>query len=129
MLPQVGIGGCAPNPKKLSPASNKIAEAKFDEASTNIGPTILGKICLLMIRVLLNPKERAASIYSTCFKLKTWPRTRRATSTHMDKPTAIKICQSPLPKAKDIAITNSNAGNAHNMFISQLKAASAQPPK
>ena len=30
-MPQLGIGGCAPNPKKLSPVSNKIAEAKFAE--------------------------------------------------------------------------------------------------
>lgn len=34
MLPQEGKGGCAPKPKKLSPASNKIAEAKLAEATT-----------------------------------------------------------------------------------------------
>gem|GEM_PF-6261911 len=77
MLPQVGIGGCAPKPKKLSPASSNIADAKFEDASTNIGPMILGKICRVMIRVLLKPRDRAASTNSTCFKLNTWPRTKR----------------------------------------------------
>ena len=38
MLPQVGIGGCAPKPRKLKPASSNIAEAKLDDARTNIGP-------------------------------------------------------------------------------------------
>src|ERR1041385_6010144 len=129
MLPHVGVGGCAPNPRKLKPASSKIAEAKFDEASTKIGPMILGKICRLMIRTLLKPIDRAASMNSTCFKLKTCPRTRRPTSTHMDKPTAMNTSHSPLPKAKEIAITSSKAGKAHKIFISQLRDASTHPPK
>src|ERR1700761_4993925 len=124
MLPHVGVGGCAPKPRKLKPASSKIADAKFDEANTNIGPMMFGKICRRIMRALLKPNERAASTNSTCFKLKTCPRTSRPTSTHMDKPTAINTSQSPLPKAKEIAITSNKAGKAHKIFMSQLRDAS-----
>ncbi len=82
-----------------------------------------------MIRALLKPIDLAASINSTCFKPNTCPLTSLATSTHMDNPTAINICQSPLPKANEIAITSNNAGSAHNIFISQLNEASIHPPK
>src|SRR3569833_2929179 len=129
MLPQEGKGGCAPNPRKLRPASSNMDEAKLEEASTSIGPMILGKMCRRMMRALLKPIDRAASTNSVFFRLKSWPRTRRATSTHMDKPTAMNICHKPFPKAKDMAITNNKAGKAHRIFITHLSDASIQPPK
>ena len=43
-MPQLGIGGCAPIPKKLNPASNNIADAKLDAAITITGPIIFGRI-------------------------------------------------------------------------------------
>ncbi len=52
MPPQVGVGGWAPNPRKLKPASNRIADAKLDEAITKIGPAILGKIWRIIMREL-----------------------------------------------------------------------------
>ena len=60
-MPQLGIGGCAPKPKKLNPVSNKIAEAKFAEATTKIGPAIFGKICLIIVLCVENPNAFAAS--------------------------------------------------------------------
>src|ERR1700744_3393469 len=129
MLPHVGVGGCAPKPRKLNPASSKIADAKLDDASTSIGPIILGRIWRRMMRALLKPIERAASTNSVCFRLNTWPRTNLPTSTHMESPTAINICHNPLPKANDMAITSSNAGSAHKIFITQLNEASTHPPK
>jgi hypothetical protein len=48
-VPQDGIGGLTPIPTKLNPASIKIAEAKFAEIITIIGPIILGNIWLKMI--------------------------------------------------------------------------------
>ena len=123
------MGGCAPKPRKLNPVSNKIAEAKFAEATTKIGPATFGKICFAIVLVVEKPNAFAASTNSTSFKDITCPRTKRATSTHVDKPTAIKICQNPLPNAKEIAITNNKEGKDQITFINQLINVSVLPPK
>ncbi|MNY05074.1 hypothetical protein D3C86_1377800 [compost metagenome] len=127
--PQLGIGGWAPNPRKLRPVSSKIAEAKLAEATTSMGPEILGRMCLIMVLEVEKPRAFEASTNSTSFSDMTWPRTNRATSTQVDKPTAIKICQNPFPKAKEMAITSSREGNDQITFINQLMAASVFPPK
>ena len=49
MLPQDGIGGCAPIPRKDKPASIKIAAAKFAAEITITGPITFGKICFVII--------------------------------------------------------------------------------
>ena len=60
ILPQLGVGGCTPNPRKLKPDSIKIAPAIPRVAFTNTGPTALGIKCLLMILKLEAPSARSA---------------------------------------------------------------------
>ena len=53
-----------------------------------------------MIRESLIPIDLAASMYSFSRMLKIWPRTMRATSTHIVSPIAMNTFQNPAPKAK-----------------------------
>ncbi len=67
ILPHAGVGGCTPIPRKLSAASTIIAVPTFIVAKTIIGAIALGKICFVIILVLLAPSALAASIYSLFF--------------------------------------------------------------
>src|SRR5512141_46976 len=44
IAPHSGVGGCAPKPRKLSPAASRIEEDTYSVASTTAGPTTLGRI-------------------------------------------------------------------------------------
>ena len=55
------MGGCTPIPKKLNPASNKMADAKLAAEMTMIGLMMLGIICFIMILAFLKPKALPAS--------------------------------------------------------------------
>ena len=61
MLPQVGIGGWTPRPKKLSDDSRMIALPTASVAPTTIGPITLGRMCRPIMRTLPAPIARAAS--------------------------------------------------------------------
>ncbi len=61
ILPQEGIGGCTPKPRKLKPASIKMAEAKLAAEITITGLIILGKICFVIILKSLYPNALPAS--------------------------------------------------------------------
>ena len=60
--PHSGVGGLAPIPKKLSEAPAKIAVATSNVANTRIDAKILGMICTITIRALVNPNDLAATI-------------------------------------------------------------------
>ena len=128
-MPQLGIGGCAPIPKKLKPASSKIAEAKLEAAITITGPSTLGNICLLMIRKLLKPNALPASTYCISRNEKIWPRTSLATSTHIVRPTAINTWVNPFPNARVIAITSNKVGIDQTTLIIHMITRSTFPRK
>ncbi len=60
MFPQLGFGGCTPNPRKLRPASRSTAVASPIVAVTKTGARALGRICRKMILRLPAPRLRAA---------------------------------------------------------------------
>ncbi len=62
MLPQVGVGGATPKPKKLKLASTRMAVAVQRLLITRISPRILGKIWDRTILFLFAPRARTASI-------------------------------------------------------------------
>ena len=64
MLPQVGISGGTPRPRKLSAASEMIAEAMENVPITTADGNRFGKIWRRMMRVCLAPSDRAASTNS-----------------------------------------------------------------
>ena len=126
--PQLGVGGCAPMPKKLKPLSINIAEAKLEAAITHNGAILFGKICLKSIRKSEKPNTFAASIYCIFLTLRVCPLTILATSTHIVSPTATNTCQYPFPKANVKAITNNKVGIDQVTFINHKMKASIFPP-
>ena len=61
MLPQLGLGGCVPMPRKLSDASSRMAEATHSVISTTMGAAMLGTMWRKMITGVLTPTATAAS--------------------------------------------------------------------
>ena len=116
-------------PRKLKPASINIADAKLAADITITAPITLGRICRKMILEFLKPRALPASTNSFSLILSICPRTTRATSTHIVKPTAINTCQKPFPKANVMAITNNNVGIDHTTLINQTIKLSTHPLK
>ena len=129
MLPHEGMGGCTPIPRKLKPASSKMAEAKLAAETTMMGLRMLGKICLKMMRKSLKPNALPASTKVVSRMERICPRTIRATSTHIVRPTAINTCAMPLPKAKVMAMTNNRVGMDQTTLMNQTTASSTLPRK
>ena len=77
-------------PRKLNPASNKIAEAKLAAEMTMIGFMMLGIMCFDIILILLNPNALPASTNVISLTESICPLVTRATSTHIVRPTAMK---------------------------------------
>jgi len=127
--PQLGIGGCAPIPKKLSPLSIKIALAKFAAERTISGAMVIGRMWLSNNLVFEKPNTVPACTNSSSFVDLTNPRTKRATSTHIVKPTAINTCQKPLPNASVIAMTIKRVGIDHMTLMNHMIILSTSPPK
>src|SRR5438094_393844 len=59
MLPQSGVGGCVPRPRKLRPAVSMIAVPTLSVACTMIGARTLGRTCCHMTRRSRAPTARA----------------------------------------------------------------------
>ena len=77
-------------PRKLNPASNKMADAKLAAEITIIGFMMLGIMCFKMILILLNPNALPASTNVVSLTESICPLVTRATSTHIVSPTAMK---------------------------------------
>ena len=60
MLPHSAVGGLAPRPSKLSPASYIIMVPMSSMEVTRIGPMMFGRICLKMIFQVPLPESLAA---------------------------------------------------------------------
>ena len=78
LQPPFGVGGSAPNPRKLSPAAAMIDEAKPRVAMMMMGLTTLGSTWRSMIRVSRMPTARAARTYTNSRADNVVPRTTRA---------------------------------------------------
>src|SRR5687767_6152701 len=79
MLPQLGVGGWMPKPRKLSPDSMRMAQATPIVALTMTGPAELGAIWWVTMRASDAPYERAAVTNSSSFNERNVARTSRAT--------------------------------------------------
>ena len=60
-LPQLGFGGGAPKPRKLSELSNRMAEAIPNVIGTRTGASAFGRMYLEMIFSGEMPETRAAA--------------------------------------------------------------------
>ena len=72
MLPHSAIGGFAPSPRKLNPASSIIIVPMSSMDVTRIGPMIFGIRCLKMIFTVLLPDKTAACKYTVSFCASVW---------------------------------------------------------
>ena len=120
-----GMGIWAPTPKKLNPASIKIAAAKLAAHTTTNGPSALGAqphppgrqpqgLCSAHVSLLPQRQELAPHV--------------RATSTHRQSD-GRKTCQNPLPNANVMANTINSVGTDHMTWRNHEMSRSAQPPK
>ncbi len=101
----------------------------MEAAITITGPKTFGKICLTIILISFMPNAFAACIYSISLNAITCPRISLATETHIVNPTAIKICQKPLPNTSVIPKTNNKVGMLQITFMSHIIILSVFPPK
>src|ERR1700730_14997324 len=77
MLPQLGILGGVPAPRKERIASTIIADAATKVPCTRSGGKVLGRMCRHRMRKKPVPLAKAASTKGSSRKVKTTPRTRR----------------------------------------------------
>ena len=89
MFPQVASGGGTPNPKKLKPASVRIAVAMPIVAETSTGAIALGIMWRNMIRQLFTPRARAAVTKSCSRKERNSARTKRVAPIQLVSPITI----------------------------------------
>ena len=97
-----------------------MAVAKLAALITITGPITLGRMWRKMMRPGVYPSALAASTNSISRTRTTSPRTTRATSTHMVRPTAMNTCTKPLPKARVMAMTSSSVGMLQTTFTSHM---------
>ena len=77
MLPQVGVGGGMPTPRKPSAASMMIATPRCVVARIKYGATHCGRMCRAIMRICEAPRPRAASTYESSFSDSTTARITR----------------------------------------------------
>lgn len=129
MEPQLVIGSCTPKPKKLRKDSYIIMPGTSSEAYTITTPSTLGMMWRMTILRRERPLTRAASTNSLCFRLKVWPRTIRATSSHDTKPTAAKIRMRLRPKKVVSRMTKNMNGKELRISRKRIISESILPPK
>src|ERR1700733_1264716 len=78
MLPQLGVGGWMPRPRKDRVDSKTMALGMYSVAMTRTGASRFGRMSRNMIRNGPAPSDLAASMYSFSLMDRVWPRTIRA---------------------------------------------------
>ena len=126
--PQLALGGCAPTPRKLKDASDKIADGIFKVNSTIRDGMQFGRMCRNMMTHFFTPMLRAASTYSFSFKERVWERTMRAVPAQFTRLNAMKILIRPPPMVYMTTIASSSDGNASITSARRMMMKSTLPP-
>src|SRR5690606_39330836 len=112
MAPHSAVGGCAPMPRKLRAAADKIAPAMIKVHWTIIGPMELGKMWRNIMRKSPAPAARAADTYSYSRTPMTADRVTRASPGAYAMPTAIVTLVMDDPSAATMAKASKKPGMA-----------------
>ena len=93
-------------------------------------PTVLGRMCLKMIRRLDAPATRAASTNSRSRSARNSARTSRASPVHRNSPSTSATLHTPLaPSAKPATAAISSSGMMMMTSVKRISTESIQPPK
>lgn len=84
--PQLAVGGCTPNPRKLNPLSERIAPATPNVKLIRIGPVMFGSRCTVIVRHAEIPTTSQLWMYGSARCLSTSPRTRNVSPIHPVSP-------------------------------------------
>jgi hypothetical protein len=125
--PQLGVGGCIPNPKKLNADSIKIIRAISNVAITIHEAATFGNKCVNRILKWLTPNAFAAVINSLSLNDNTSDRTIRAYTTHPVIPNTTIIFLMFAPNTATTAMINNINGNANCTSANRIKILSTHP--
>ncbi|MCY1371027.1 hypothetical protein D9M69_581540 [compost metagenome] len=138
-MPSDGSVGGMPTPRKLSVASIRIARPRFRVAVTMTGVSVLGRMCVNMMRSELTRIRRAACTYSLPRSTRAEARTVRAYCTQLVmemariRITADRVSRMPGGSSwRNTAVTRiatRMVGMLSSVSPRRIKALSTQPPK
>ena len=125
-MPQLGVWGGTPAPRKLRLASTMMASAKMNVACTITGAKVLGAMWRSMILQVGVPMAFAASTNCCSRRDKTAPRTTRTmrgvSTTHITRITLKTLA----PSTAISASASSSEGNAINPSMNRIITLSAR---
>jgi hypothetical protein len=128
MLPQLASGGCSDKPRKLRPASARMAPAKASDIPTMSGERTLGRMrCDRILRVPV-PTDREASTKVSSFTARVEARTRRAKPGIITIVMASATLPTPLPSTPATAIASTSGGKASMASTIRMRKLSRRPP-
>src|SRR5215831_5698583 len=116
IMPQVGVGGGMPAPRKLSEASAMMTTPMFSVTRTMKVLSTLGRMWVSMMRSAEQPRTLASATKSRCLSVSTSPRMTRAKEAH----TSRLMASTSVPRPWPMVTANSRA----NRIAGKVKAAS-----
>src|SRR5262245_20199685 len=129
MLPQLGLGGGSPRPRKLRPASARMTPAIPTVAWTMTGPAMLGRRWRTRMRSELAPAARAESTNSSSRERRIWARDSLAYPTHPMRHSASTRFPSPGPRTATREMARRMFGKASRMSMPRITMSSSHPPQ
>jgi len=128
MLPQDGVGGCTPRPRKLRDDSMSIAPPTPSTAETKTGAIALGRMCLKIIRVSRAPTALEAITKSRSLSVRNSARTRRLTPIQPVMPMIIMMFQMDGSSTAMTARMRNIVGKQSIMSTKRIRTPSTHPP-
>ena len=127
--PHSGSGGCAPRPRKESPASRRIAVPRSSVARTSTPPAMFGSTSRNSARRAETPRSREDCTYSESPIDRTRPRTTREYAGQATITMARTALRRPRPRTAVTTIARMIAGNAKTRSAVRMTMPSVTPRK
>ena len=128
MLPQLGVGGWMPRPRKSRAASIRMIWPTPRLAATISTGSTFGSRWRTINRASRAPIDLVARMKSRCLTDSTSPRTRRATLPHPTEATIAASVNAFGRNRMDIKMKRKIAGIASTVSTSRINTSSVQPP-
>ncbi len=128
MVPQEGVGGCTPSPRKERPASRTIVSPIPSVAATITGAIVFGMRWRTTRRARERPRARPACMNSRSLRLSTSPRTSRVGCGHCVRPSTATIRKIEGSKNAMIVMRSTSRGKEITMSTNRITTESNLPP-